>query len=206
MTLLHADPSPFLEWGVASLPLPGEPTSGDLHVVRGFDGGVLVAAVDGLGHGVEAAAAARRAADTLSRYGHESVIALLRRCHQACFGTRGVVLSVASFNATEDTMSWLGIGNVEGVLLRADQASVPSRETILLRGGVVGYELPPLHASVLSVGPGDTLIFATDGIRPGFIGGLKPNESPQGLADQILGQHAKGTDDGLVLVARYRKE
>lgn len=206
MTALGAEASPYIDWGVASLALPGERTSGDLHVVHAIDGGVLVAVMDGLGHGEEAAAAARRAAETLRRHGTESVIGLVRRCHQALVGTRGVVMSLASFRATDDTVSWIGIGNVEGILLRADQRIVPPYENIVLRGGVVGYDLPPLRAAVLSIASGDTLVFATDGIRAGFLTGLKLTDSPQPLADQILAEHAKRTDDGLVLVARYRRE
>ena len=52
----------MIEWGVASRALPGETRSGDLHVVESFAGGALVAAVDGLGHGEEAADAADRVA------------------------------------------------------------------------------------------------------------------------------------------------
>ncbi len=58
-------PPPLIEWGVAAQPLEGEAESGDLHVVQRFPKGVLVAAVDGLGHGPEAAAAARSAVATL---------------------------------------------------------------------------------------------------------------------------------------------
>jgi serine phosphatase RsbU (regulator of sigma subunit) len=35
---------------------------------------------------------------------------------------------------------------------------------VLLRSGVVGYQLPTLRASTLPIAPGDLLIFATDGI------------------------------------------
>jgi negative regulator of sigma-B (phosphoserine phosphatase) len=50
---------------------------------------------------------------------------------------------------------------------------------------------------------GDTLIFSTDGVRPGFAGGVTLAESPQEIADRVIAAHAKETDDALVLVARY---
>jgi hypothetical protein len=50
---------------------------------------------------------------------------------------------------------------------------------------------------------GDTLIFATDGIREGFTEGLALSDPPQQLADRILARYTKGTDDALVLVARH---
>jgi len=194
---------PLIEWGVAARPLQGEAASGDLHVVQALSNGVLVAAVDGLGHGPEAAAAARSAVLTLEGYAHEPVISLIKRCHESLTRTRGVVMSLASFNALDNTMTWLGVGNVEGALLRADDTASPARESILLRGGVVGYQLPALHASILPVTRGDVLILATDGIRGGFAEDVTLSDPPQQIAEQILARRASGTDDALVLVARY---
>ncbi len=193
----------MIEWGVATLTLPGQTASGDRYVVKPFRGGALVAAVDGLGHGDEAAAAAKTAAAILEMYSPEPVVTLLRRCHERLRMTRGVVLSLASFAARESTMTWLGVGNIEGRLLRADPQAQPLRESLILRGGVVGRHLPTAYASLVAVAPGDILIFATDGIRSDFSEGLTGSEVPQRTADRILAQYGKHTDDALVLVARY---
>jgi hypothetical protein len=196
---------PFVDWAVASAARDGESHNGDMHVVKLLSTGVLAAAIDGLGHGAEAAAAAQRAVQTLESDLGESVIGLSRSCHQALIGTRGVTMSLAAFNAADDTMTWLAIGNVEGVLVRADPRTSRPLETILPRAGVIGLELPRLQASVTTVAPGDVVVLATDGINRTFLGGLlRPLDSPQQLADRILRRHGKGTDDALVLVARYR--
>jgi len=103
-------------------------------------------------------------------------------------------------------MTWLSVGNVEGVLLYTDQTARPARParaTLLTRGGIVGSELPQLRAEVVPIAAGDILIFATDGIREGFAEDLPTDPGPQQLADQILARYGKGTDDALVLVARY---
>jgi len=196
------DARPLLDWSVAARILAGEAESGDGHLVAPFLGGALVAVIDGLGHGSEAAAAARAAIGALEAHPAESVVSLLQSCHQALRGTRGAVMTLASFSASSATMTWLGVGNVEGVLLRASANGVSARESVLLRGGVVGYEIPPLRAVTHPVAAGDTLILATDGIRGGFGEGLGLDASPREMADRILAQHAKGTDDALVLVAR----
>lgn len=193
----------LVEWGVASRPIAGEAVSGDLHLVKPFGHGVLLAAIDGLGHGDEATAAAHVAVSVLENHAHESVISLVKRCHEALAKTRGVVMTVASLNSLENTLTWLGVGNVEGLLLRADaNASHPS-DSVLLRSGLVGYQLPALHPSVVPVTPGDLLFFATDGIRSDFADVANLNEAPKHLAARILHRHFKGTDDGLVLTARY---
>ena len=162
-----------------------------------------MAAIDGVGHGDEAAAASKIAVTTLEMYSDESVLALLRRCHEELKKTRGVVLSLASYNVRESAMTWLGVGNVEGRLLRADPQAQPRQESLLLRGGVVGGQLPTLYASLVPVAPGDTLSFATDGVRSDFSEGLTVSDAPQRTADRILAQYGKHTDDALVLVARY---
>jgi len=194
----------LIDWAVAARALPGEERSGDLHLVEPFPEGVLVAAVDGLGHGEEAAQAAQTAVDSLIQYAHEPPLSLVRRCHERLMTTRGVAMSVASFARTSHTMSWLGVGNVEGSLFRGNRGSRPARESLLLRGGVVGYQLPRLLPSVVPVGPGDVLVFATDGIGGYPFDGLRITDQPARIAEDILARFARETDDALVLVARYR--
>lgn len=197
------DPLQLIEWGFTTMPLQGQAVSGDKYIIKPFPNGTLMAVVDGLGHGYEAAVASDIAIATLDAYAHEPVIPLVKRCHEALRGTRGVVISVASFNSLDKTMPWLGVGNIEGILLKEDVNAIPSRKSLLLRGGVLGYQLPPLKESVIPVLPGDTLIFATDGIRSGFEKGIKLIDKPQQIADNIMTQFNRGTDDVLVLVVRY---
>jgi negative regulator of sigma-B (phosphoserine phosphatase) len=193
----------LLEWGVATLALRGEEESGDLHLVEQFNNGALVAVIDGLGHGREAALAARAAAATLKKHARDSVISLIKRCHEDLRTTRGVVISMAAFSAHEGTMTFVGVGNVEGVLMRADSEGKTPFESLLLRRGVVGGRLPPLNANIMPITPGDTLILVTDGIRSGYEPRWSPRGTPQQTADQILAQHNMETDDALVFVARY---
>jgi negative regulator of sigma-B (phosphoserine phosphatase) len=192
-----------IEWGVGARTLLGEIESGDLHIIAPFADGALVAAIDGLGHGVEAAAASRAAAAELQDHAAEPVLRLVERCHATLRRTRGAVLSLASFDAQAAVMTWTGVGNVEGFLFRADPSAKLPRESILLRNGVVGYQLPLLRATVLPVAPGDTLVFATDGIRHGFADLSPCRRPPDEAAAEIVDRYAKATDDALVVVARY---
>ena len=193
---------PMVDYGVAKSILPGEDESGDRHVVCCKGDGVLIAAIDGIGHGGEAAIAAEVAASILKTSPDEPVISMVERCHEGLRSTRGVVLSLASIDPQHGMMTWLGVGNVQGVLMRAGAQKGSVQEVLLLRGGVVGAQLPGLQAAVLPITKGDTLIFVTDGIRGEFVDGLSALESPQRAADRILNQHSRGNDDALVLVAR----
>lgn len=190
-----------LEWGVAAAPLPGEAACGDLHVVRAFDGGVLVAVIDAIGHGAEAARVAGLAAGVLERHADAPVRELILRCHERLRASRGAAISIASFGDRTLTMAWLGVGNVSGVLVRTQAQG--RREPLLVRGGIVGDQLPELGSSRVRVERGDLLVVASDGITGDFREALPAALEPQQLAEWIEQGYARTTDDSLALVARY---
>ncbi len=203
MTATIVNREQCIEWSVASMPHPEQIVSGDLHIVSPWAEGVLIGVVDGLGHGDEATVAARTAIDELAAHSGNDVVALMQRCHRALQHTRGVVMTLVSINTQDHTAALLGVGNVETVLLRADPAARPPRETVLLRGGVVGFQLPALQASHLPFATGDLLVFATDGVREDFADDLSANEPTGALVDRIMAKKFRGTDDGLVLACKY---
>jgi serine phosphatase RsbU (regulator of sigma subunit) len=190
----------LLDWAWAGAALEGD--SGDVHLVAEFTGGVLVGVIDGLGHGLEAAVAAREAARVLAATPGEPLDALVERCHEALRRTRGAVMSLASFDA-RGSMTWAGVGNVDAILLRGGAAAGARREAIAPRGGIVGYQLPSLRPAVLPVAAGDLLVMATDGVHSGFAEALRVDAPPRELAEGILARHGRGSDDALVLVARW---
>jgi negative regulator of sigma-B (phosphoserine phosphatase) len=194
--------APLVEYGVARFVLPGQVESGDHHLVHCRNDGILIAAIDGIGHGEEAAAAAKAAVSILKAGADEPVLSLVQRCHDGLRATRGVVLSIATIEIGHGMMTWIGVGNVQGVLVRSGAKNGTGHEALLLRGGVVGSQLPALQAAVLPIAKGDTLVFVTDGIRGEFAENLSSLESPQRAADKILKQHCRGNDDALVLTVR----
>jgi len=217
----------LVEWGVSHWTYPGEEMSGDLQCVIETPEGVFAAVVDGLGHGEEAGAAAKQAVQVLSKGKIQALPQMFQDCHTALRRTRGVVMSAAWISAIDQSLTWLGVGNVDGSLLRGpmweeriseikgnatkrmgdthDAAAhgIPGRESLLVRGGVLGYRIPTLRAVSLPIRPGDTLIFTTDGITLDFQRFTTKDLAPQAIADDILAEFRKGTDDALVLVVRY---
>ena len=112
-------------------------------------------------------------------------------------------MTLASFNTLDRTMSWLSVGNVAGLLRRADTRATPAFQSTMLRGGVVGFQLPALRPGIIAVSPGDLLILASDGIRSGIEQSVVSTDRPQQIADRIMSLHFKGNDDALVLVVRF---
>ena len=198
-----SDWPPELETGVALRAIPGELRSGDRAVLVPYPGGALVGAIDGLGHGDGAAEAAALAEAVLAAAPDDEPAALLERCHRSLRRSRGVVLTLAWFDVAERRLRWTGVGNVEGRLVRAGGGPRTPTEGAFLRGGVLGYNLPPIRVTATELAPGDVMILATDGIGSGFAGALAPAGSAQAIADRIMADHARGTDDALAVVVRF---
>jgi phosphoserine phosphatase RsbX len=192
-----------LERGVAGVAMTGEERSGDLAVFAGYDGGALVAVIDGLGHGGPAADAAAIAAEVIHAHRSAPPAELLRRCHEALNRTRGVVMTLAWFDLERRELSWFGVGNVEARLVRGAGPYGASHDSALTLGGVVGYKLPSVRTSLTDLHAGDAVVFATDGIEPDFSSTLAPGVPAQVLAERILAKHGRGTDDALAVVVRY---
>jgi serine phosphatase RsbU (regulator of sigma subunit) len=191
-----------LEWSTAAATMPGETESGDRYWAGAVANGMMFAVVDGLGHGHAAAAASNIAIATLERHAGDPLVELVRRCHESLRGTRGVAMSLAVLNTENAMLTWIGVGNVEGTLLRRD-AGLPC-DKLLLRNGVVGIHLPILRAGELVVQSGDILTMVTDGVTAEGPLRVSMDGRIESMADGILASACKGTDDALVLVARYR--
>ncbi len=194
---------PGVECFAASRPMEGQDVCGDASVCQAFEGGTLISAIDGLGHGEEAAAAARLAKNIIERHAAEPLLELVRRCDSQMRHTRGAAASLARFDLAGDTLSWVGVGNVEGVLLcRRIDGSI-EREGMALRGGVIGYNLPPLRLYTRPVSVGDVLVLATDGLASSFTENIDYAAGLRETAEGLLERYGKQGDDALVIAARY---
>lgn len=184
--------------------MPGELESGDLHLVAPFSGGVLVAAVDGLGHGPEAAAVAHSAVEILRGQPDQPVGFLLLECHRHLRGTRGAVMTLVSFRNADRQLTWQGVGNVEGLLVWRGPDGVALRRSLLTQRGVVGGEdFHPPRTGIHYLNPATLLLLATDGIDRAFAEDALGGDPVQRLADQILLRHGRLSDDALVLAVRF---
>ncbi|OKO88160.1 hypothetical protein AC629_10765 [Bradyrhizobium sp. NAS80.1] len=192
-----------VDYGVAARALPGQSTSGDLHAVIPRPRGAIVAVADGLGHGHEAAIAARVAINTLTAHADLPLLDAVRCCHEALIRTRGVAICVACLEGGDESLTWLSIGNVVALLLHADDRGSIQREHVLTRNGVVGHRLLALRSATHPIRRTDLLILATDGVHERFEVDDRFAYPPQEIADHSLARYGKLSDDALVLVARW---
>jgi negative regulator of sigma-B (phosphoserine phosphatase) len=195
-----------IEWATAGRPLAGEQVCGDQPIAVGVDGiGALIGVLDGLGHGEDAARAARCGVEVLQDARNEPLDVLVRLCHRALSGTRGVAMTLAQINFEANTLCWIGIGNVNADLVAKRPGGVQVRSSARLDGGIVGYRVPEvLTPQEVSIRPGDLLVIASDGIAENHLDNIDFAAPTAVTAREILDHHSKGTDDALVLVARHR--
>lgn len=181
--------------------MPGQSEIGDKCVVLPNGRRVLLGVIDGLGHGTEAAHAADLAVQAIREHAGASLQALVQECHSALRRTRGAAMTLVSLDLPRASLSWLGVGNVDALLVPAQEDG--RQQVPVLAGGVVGHQLPRLKVSNHDLSPGDLIIVATDGIERSFAEWVVESEPSQQIADALLENCRKGNDDALVLVVRY---
>jgi negative regulator of sigma-B (phosphoserine phosphatase) len=195
-----------IEWAAARRPLPGEEVCGDFPIAVEIGGAAaLFGVADGLGHGAAAETAALRAAEVVTRNRAEPLDVLLQLCHRGLSDTRGAALTLARIDSEIGTLSWIGIGNVTADLVAKSPGGVQIRASVLLSGGIVGYRIPhALATHQVSIGPGDLLVIATDGILEDHVQGIDFAAPAMAIAEHILDAYSRESDDALVLAARHR--
>ena len=169
-------------------------------------GAVLVAVIDGAGHGPPAAHAARCAATVFERLatsGATDVEGVLAQCHVALKGTRGAAISLARLSCSQSTMTWVGLGNVEGRLCASRYTGFRRDASLRLFSGAAGHDMPPVTAATLPLRRGDLVAFASDGVAREFADRLDTTRAPAELAERILDDYWDDNDDAVVVVVRW---
>lgn len=185
-----------LKYAGASRPLIGEAANGDQWLIQRRPDGARVALVDGLGHGPEAEAAAIAAIDALRAAPDLPPVPALLRCDEALRGTRGAALSLLAIDTAKATLHFAGVGNVEGQLRGGtrERLFAPDR-------GILGRGIREPHLLELSLGTEWMVLLYSDGIRARDLGAsVGPGRSAADLAQLILAERARPTDDATVVV------
>ncbi|MCI3278303.1 SpoIIE family protein phosphatase [Streptomyces cylindrosporus] len=196
-------PAPAQRWrfGAVNVPLGGDGESGDAWAVTpGPRPAALL--VDGLGHGPDAARAARAAVTAFERQPVTDLDTFIRNAHEEMRATRGGVLGVCLIDPDRGQLTYAAVGNVTGRVLTGS-----GNAHLLDRPGTLGTHLPVPRTRLQRCAwePGATLVLVSDGIRSGW----SPEDHPQLLrrhpaivAAVVHRDHCRPTDDATVLVVR----
>jgi negative regulator of sigma-B (phosphoserine phosphatase) len=181
--------------------LAGETECGDQYLVKELPDSTLIAVVDGLGHGVNAALAAKKAIQVLDDYATESVEKLFKLCNEALKETRGAAMTIAKLSL-QYKLTYMGVGNVTGIYWKFNQFNQLKQTLFSLENGIVGTQLPPMQAEEITMSPGDIFILATDGINIQFAHEPPKLSSPDKIAENIFQIYRNKKDDGLIMVVQ----
>lgn len=192
-----------LEYALLTRPKSGESRCGNAAWVEETPRGASFAVVDGLGYGAATVEAADHAVATLREHEGESLLARAHRCHEVLIGSRGASLFLAEMDGDGGFLSWVGIGQIEALLIPAVRSPAHASMHLLNFSGVVGERLPPLQVQVAALRAGDCLVIASHGLAPGFVAEARVPASVDDLAATLLEHFGDRGEDALVLVVRW---
>ena len=188
-----------LEWGTVATNAPGESVSGDQWSMICREGVLYVMMVDALGHGVLAHDAARAAIQSFADNGVDHPGAFLHRVHETLRSRRGAAIAVARCDFNRGTLTYAGIGNVAGVIIRMDER----QHGLVSHNGTVGAETITVKEFQYDWMPGEKLVMHTDGLRTRWILSERPGlaaRHPAVIAAVLHRDFLRGRDDATVLV------
>ncbi len=180
--------------------LPGFVECGDVFVIEaggaGGGGPMVVAIVDGLGHGGEAAMAAAAAAETIRMHLDLSVVEIVKRCDSALRGSRGAALGVLKLDAAGGG-EFCGIGNIE---VRDLVGGAPG---VFCLPGIVGHNVRVVRGMPFTMQPGDIYCLHSDGVTSrGNLRSCLPG-TPESVARRIVDTCGRPHDDASAVVLGY---
>jgi anti-sigma regulatory factor (Ser/Thr protein kinase) len=193
-----------VEVGVVSLPIRGEEVCGDGWGLKKMPASILLMVVDGLGHGVLAAEAAREAERIFGEARSISPTPILQDSHLSLKKTRGAAMAVASLNFERGLLSYAGVGNISASLV-APQGS----RGLASHNGTVGHEVRNIQEFSLPWNAQSILVMHSDGLNTRWDLALYPgiwSRHPALIAGLLYRDFSRERDDVTVLVAKSRQE
>jgi anti-sigma regulatory factor (Ser/Thr protein kinase) len=188
-----------MTWGSAASNAPGESVSGDQWSLVHREDGATLMVVDALGHGVLANEAALVAVRAFEDHGTDAPGEFVNRAHDALRGGRGAALAVARCDLARNTITYAGVGNVAGVIVRLDGR----QHGLVSNNGTVGSATISVREFEYEWRAGETLVMHTDGLRTRWLLSDRPGltmRHPSVVAAVLHRDFLRGRDDATVVV------
>lgn len=192
-------PVPLLLAGL-SVPKEGEEECGDAWASEMCPPLALVLLADGIGHGPEAAMAARQALRTFRESNEREPAAIVEQIHLALRPTRGATVGVAVVDTAARRVQYSGIGNIAASVAGAD----PARH-LVSHNGTAGREARRIQQFEYPWPDDGLLVMASDGLSVRWnlddYPGLR-SRHPAVVAGVLYRDFARRRDDATVVVGR----
>jgi len=149
-----------LVYGALRVPMRHEFHCGDGWHLALDEGRLVVAMIDGLGHGDPAAEATDAGTAALEAAGMLAPDELIDRMHQRMAGTRGGAVAVFCQDIASGRAQFAGIGNISATLLEG-----ATSKGLASHPGIVGGQYRRTHAFNVNAIPGSLLVMHSDGLQ-----------------------------------------
>lgn len=197
-----------MQVGIAKRALNNDPYCGDECGYWESSNKTTLCVIDGLGHGEHAESAAKAAVQYVGHHLSQSLDELFAGCNQALRNTRGAAMSMVIIDEDAGTLTYAGIGNTRAIIVVEPRAQDIDRKTIILSSsyGIVGGGYKTLSPETVLLTAGNLVILYTDGVEETI--GVSRYDNVlradlQQLAEKIIQDWGRETDDAAVLVFRY---
>jgi anti-sigma regulatory factor (Ser/Thr protein kinase) len=189
--------------GVLCVSINKEQACGDAWAEKYTESGHHIILADGLGHGIMAAKAAHDALRIFSQR-QPSSTTLFEEMHLALKATVGAVVGLVEISPGGQTLSFTGIGNIEGRIFAGD-----AKHRLISNNGTVGHSLQTVRRWEYPWRPDALLILHSDGISSKWDLESYPGLSsrhPSVIAGVIYRDFRRERDDATVIVLREPSE
>jgi anti-sigma regulatory factor (Ser/Thr protein kinase) len=191
-----------LEVGTVSVPRTGEEVCGDAFSVADDQEFPALMVVDGLGHGLGAADAARLAVRAFEATPGLPPGAQVMAIHDALRGSRGAAVSVASIDRARGLVTYAGLGNIAGTIVARG-----TTRHMVSANGTAGHAAGRIHEFTYPWSEEAVLVMHSDGLAsrwqieryPGL-----PSHHPSLVAGVLYRDWGRERDDVTVVAARLR--
>jgi hypothetical protein len=186
--------------GVICTEKHGEDVCGDNWALLQGRGRVVAFVVDGLGHGLEAAQAARAAVDIVKAKAHLGATDLMDAVHAALRPTRGAAAALAMLQPESELCEFCGIGNISASI-RSGGAS----RSMVSHNGTLGHSVRKIQEFQYPFPKGALLVMHSDGMATHWNLAAYPGiemRHPAMIAAALYRDHSRGRDDLTVLALR----
>jgi|SRR5215471_2284008 len=196
----HTKLKSAIQVGVVSEPMPGEDVCGDGWGIRIHCDSLIAMVVDGLGHGVLAAEAAREAELVLAKTSERSPHNIVRETHDALKKTRGAAFGVTKIDASKGLILFAGVGNIATSIVAPDNS-----RSLASHNGILGQNMQRVQEFSVPWIDDSILVMHSDGLMtrwdlqqyPGIC-----NKPPSLIAAVLHRDFCRKRDDVTVLVAK----
>ena len=189
-----------IELGAVCLPMGGEEVAGDGWLLEASGDYRTVLVVDGLGHGPNAARAARAATEAFAAHAEAAPATLMQICHRALATTRGAAGAVAKVVAAKKHGTFAGVGNIA---CRVESSG--ERRQLVSHSGTLGHVMRRVQEFEFAFPAGSLLILHSDGLTSHWVSSDYPGLAAKHaglIAGVLYRDHDRGRDDVTVVVLK----